>query len=282
MGSYDGAEACELIGAYMLNRIKLSMPQSQLGLYRDDGLCIVPNSNGPKIDKIKKNITKIFKDEGLNITVEANIDIVNFLDVTLNIKTQKFSPFQKPNNTPQYINTKSNHPPNIIKELPRMIERRLSEISSDKTEFVKSKDVYQTALTESGYTEKIEYQDTQQLKKKKRRNRKIIWFNPPYSKHVTTSIGNQFFRLLNKHFPKGHQFHKIFNRNTVKLSYSCAPNVARIIKSINSKILCHDSATSDAKECNCRDKNSCPLQKKMSHKDRSLRSYINHSHPRKI
>ena len=80
-----------------------------------------------------------------------------------------------------------------------MIERRLSEISSDKTEFVKSKDVYQTALTESGYTEKIEYQDTQQLKKKKRRTRKIIWFNPPYSKHVTTSIGNQFFRLLNKH-----------------------------------------------------------------------------------
>ena len=52
------------------------------------------------------------------------------------------------------------------------------------------------------------------------------------------------------------------NRNTVKLCYSCAPNVARIIKSINSKILCHDSATSDAKECNCIDKNSCPLQKK--------------------
>ena len=121
--------------------------------------------------------------------------------------------------------------------------------------------MYQTALTESGYTEKIEYQDTQ-LKKKKRRNRKIIWFNPPYSKHVTTSIGSQFFRILNKHFPEGHKFHKIYNRNTVKLSCSCAPNAARIIKSINSKILCHDSATSDAKECNCRDKNSCPLQKK--------------------
>ena len=72
------------------------MPQSQLGLYRYDGLRIVPNSNGRKIDKIKKNITKTFKDEGLKITVEANIDIVNFLDVTLNIK---FSPYQKPNNT---------------------------------------------------------------------------------------------------------------------------------------------------------------------------------------
>ena len=77
MGSYDGPEVCELIGAYMLNLIRVSMPQCQLGLYRDDGLCIVPNSNGPKIDKIKKNITKIFKDEGLNITVEANIDKVN-------------------------------------------------------------------------------------------------------------------------------------------------------------------------------------------------------------
>ena len=70
---------------------------------------------------------------------------------------------------------------------------------------------------------------------------------------MTTSIGNQFFTLLNK----GHKLHKIFNKNTVKLSYSCAPKISRIIKSTNSKILCHDPATSD-----CRDENVCPLQKK--------------------
>ena len=60
MGSYDGAEACELIGAYMIDRLKVSMLQSRLGL------CIIPNWNGPKIEKIKENITKIIKDEGLN------------------------------------------------------------------------------------------------------------------------------------------------------------------------------------------------------------------------
>ena len=50
IGSYEGAEACELIDANMLNRLKVSMLQNQLVLYKDDGLCIIPNSNGPKIE----------------------------------------------------------------------------------------------------------------------------------------------------------------------------------------------------------------------------------------
>ena len=39
MGSYDGAETCELIGAYMLS---LTAPKfkNEVGLYRNDGLAI--------------------------------------------------------------------------------------------------------------------------------------------------------------------------------------------------------------------------------------------------
>ena len=39
MGSYDGAETCELIGLYMLSLIG-SKFRNQVGLYRDDGLAV--------------------------------------------------------------------------------------------------------------------------------------------------------------------------------------------------------------------------------------------------
>ena len=41
MGSYDGAETCELIGTYILDQIKNIIPKEDIGLYRDDGLAII-------------------------------------------------------------------------------------------------------------------------------------------------------------------------------------------------------------------------------------------------
>ena len=64
---------------------------------------------------------------------------------------------------------------------------------------------------------------------KRKRKRKIIWFNPPYSKNVKTNIGKIFFKLLHKHFPPSHSFHKIFNKKSVKISYSCMCNMSSII-----------------------------------------------------
>ena len=52
MGSYDGAETCELIGIYMLSLIK-PMLHDQIGLYRDDGL-IACNAKPKQIEKIKQ------------------------------------------------------------------------------------------------------------------------------------------------------------------------------------------------------------------------------------
>ena len=45
---------------------------------------------------------------------------------------------------------------------------------------------------------------------KKKRKRKIIWFNPPYSSTVKTNVGKLFLKLVKQHFPKGHKLHKIF------------------------------------------------------------------------
>ena len=50
--------------------------------------------------------------------------------------------------------------------------------------------------------------------------------------------------------------HKIFNRNTVKISYSCLRNSSSIISSHNCNIL---SPKQQSFGCNCRVKNECPL-----------------------
>ena len=65
MGSYDGAETCELIGLYMLSLLSPSL-KDKVGLYRDDGL-IVSNATPKQIEKMKKEITRIFKSQELKI-----------------------------------------------------------------------------------------------------------------------------------------------------------------------------------------------------------------------
>ena len=69
------------------------------------------------------------------------------------------------------------------------------------------------------------------------RARNIIWFNPPYSQNVKTNIGKTFLKLVKKHFPRDHKLYKIFNRNTLKLSYSCMGSMSSVIKQHNCKVL---------------------------------------------
>ena len=137
-----------------------------------------------------------------------------------------------------------------------MIEKRISEISCDKEEFDKAKHDYNKALEKSGFKEKIEFKE--QPENRSRRRRKIIWFNPPYSSNVKSNIGKIFMKLIRKHFPKEHKFHKIFNKNTIKLSYSCMPNMESIITKHNNKIL-NKKVESHERLCNCRDKPNCPM-----------------------
>ena len=56
---------------------------------------------------------------------------------------------------------------------------------------------------------------------------------PPYAMNVKTNIGKEFFKLLNKHFPLNNELNKLFNKNTVKLSYSCTKNMDAIITAHN-------------------------------------------------
>ena len=104
-----------------------------------------------------------------------------------------------------YVNSQSNHPPLILKNIPISVNKRLCEISSSEEIFQQAAKPYQEALDKCGYSHKMEYAppETRQSQSKRRRKRKIIWFNPPFSRNVETNIGKQFFKLLEKHFPKG-------------------------------------------------------------------------------
>ena len=90
-------------------------------------------------------MVKIFKDIGLKITIQTNIKIVNFLDVTLNLVTGTYQPYTKPNNLPLYINKNSNHPPNIVKAIPGSVTRRINNISSNKEVFEAAAPFYNKA-----------------------------------------------------------------------------------------------------------------------------------------
>ena len=145
MGSYDGAEICELVGLYLLNQLSTLVDKSSVGLYRNDGLAATNNANGPKPDRIRKDIIALFK-EGLSIITKTNLIQTDFLDATFNFATKKHFPFQKTNNTPLYINAFYNHPPTTIKQLPKMMNKRISDLSCHKEEFDKVKSVWESAL----------------------------------------------------------------------------------------------------------------------------------------
>ena len=66
-----------------------------IGLYRDDGLAIFENVSDPKSEKIKKDIQKLFKENQLDIVIQFNMKTVNYLDVTLNLKSSTYRPYQK-------------------------------------------------------------------------------------------------------------------------------------------------------------------------------------------
>ena len=176
MGSHDGAEVCELVGLFLLNEAKKTFPQVDLGLYRDDGLGAYEKIPGPQAERIKKGITKLFKELGLSITINMNQINADFLDVIMDLPTGKHRPYRKPNNTPLYINAKSNHPPTILKQLPSMIERRISDLSTNETEFNACKDEYNDALMKSGYKESLTFKKSQEPKRRRAQN--VIWFKP--------------------------------------------------------------------------------------------------------
>ena len=164
MGSFDGAETCELVGSSLLSQ--LQQLNINIGLYRGDGLAVV-NSTPGAIENIKKDICRIFNNNGLRITIEANKKIIDFLDITFNLNQRTYRPYTKPDTTLKYVHHDSNHPPNTIRNIPAGINRRLSLLSSDKASFDQATPLYQKALDEIGYNYTLTYEPSTPNKQRK-------------------------------------------------------------------------------------------------------------------
>ena len=262
MGSYDGAEACEAVVCYLLSKLEKKLGKKvSVGCYRDDGLAVC-HGTAREVENYKKAICKIFRDNGLQITIESNKKVIDYLDVTLDLSRNTYSPYMKPGNKPIYINVHSNHPPSVIKAVPHGINKRLVEISANEEEFNKAKPIYQEALRNSGYKHVLKYDQPKAPNtsgnRKKRRTRNILWFNPPFNIKVKTNIGHEFIKILDESFPIGSPLRKIFNKNNVKLSYSCLPNIQAKLSAHNKAIL---KPQEERKQtgCNCRKSGTCPL-----------------------
>ena len=155
------------------------------------------------------------------------------------------------------------------------IELRLSNNSANVNIFNKAAKPYNAALRTNGHKHqkrkarrksrqskpqshywrnKYTTNEKRDGKNKKRiRKRNIIWFNPPFSVNVATNIGKMFFGLLHTCFPTNNKLHKILNKNTVKLTYSCMQNMKQIISSHNKTVLESTKIKEkQGKTCNCK------------------------------
>ena len=168
MGSFDGTETCEPVGVYILNVLGEKYGKERVGLYRNDALAYIENVRRPQAEKIKKDVIKIFKQEfDLDITSETNLRIVNFLDVTFNLSTGKYHPYNKPDNDLLYIHVNSNDPPNITKTLPDSISKRINKLTSEERVFNSAKNLYNNALKNGDYKQISNSSIMKWLKRKK-------------------------------------------------------------------------------------------------------------------
>ena len=164
-------------------------------------------------DRMRKDIISIFKNEGLSIAIETNLIETYVLEVTLNLLTGKYFQLRKVNIKHLYINVKSNDPVRIIKELHKMINKRLPVLSCNQEEFNKGTPLYKEALSDSNYKSSLKF-EKHQYNTKRNRLRKVIWFHLPSSQNFKTNIGEMFLKLNKQLFRKHRKSNEIFNKNT--------------------------------------------------------------------
>lgn len=132
---------------------------------------MIKKQSGYKTEKLKQQLHSIAHTLDLKLEIEGPMIETDFLDLKFNLETGKYAPYRKPNNVIKYIKTDSNHPNNIIKQIPSMISKRLSKRSIDKEEFDKVAGEYNHALRDSGYQEQVVFQSSKPDKKKKQKKK---------------------------------------------------------------------------------------------------------------
>ena len=114
--------------------------------------------------------------------------VTDFLDITLNLENGSSRPCRKDSKPPTRTPTIPPH----IKELPRMISKRISQLSSSREVFEAEASVYNAALKNSGYMEGL---DVRAQYSRRTRKRKITWFNPTWNEAVAINVASKILQL---------------------------------------------------------------------------------------
>ena len=83
--------------------------KNDFGLHHHDGLAVLKNKSALQSEQVKKSIQKISRGHGLDIIIQCNMKIVNYLDVIVNLNDGTCKPHKKENNEIKYIHNDSNH-----------------------------------------------------------------------------------------------------------------------------------------------------------------------------
>ena len=128
-----------------------------------------------------------------------------------------------------------------MKKLTISIEPRLYNISNNSKIFAEASKHCQKTVNQFGYEYNLQYKlpnNESKIRSKLPKNRKknILWFNSPFPRNVYNNICKYFVLLIQKHFLNNHKYRKIFNKNNVKISYSCMANIKSIINMHNKEV----------------------------------------------
>ena len=132
MGSYDGTEVCEF-----------------------------ENHNGHQNDKVREEMIDLFKQHHLNLQIKCNLNILDYLDITLDLTTGLFKQYNKTNNISRYVTAKSNHVPSILKEIPKSVSKRISSNSCNEQIFNAAAPFFNDILDKCRYSEKLTFEKEQ-------------------------------------------------------------------------------------------------------------------------
>ena len=102
----------------------------------------------------KKKTKEVFTQAALRITIETNQKVVNYLDITFNLLTEKCYLIENPG-TPFCTQTQNQitppPSPSILRQLPKAVSQRVSDQSCNKKEFYRPTHAYNDALKFSNF-----------------------------------------------------------------------------------------------------------------------------------
>ena len=115
----------------MLKQLTYDLNKESISLCQHNDLVVFHNVSKLEIEREIQQIVKRLKECELSITIQCNLKMVDFSEVTFDLYNL-YKPYRKPNNKPIYLNKQFSYPPNVLKQLPKSIVKVISDTSSSK------------------------------------------------------------------------------------------------------------------------------------------------------